>query len=70
MPLTLILRLSVLLHRSREPQPMPEFDFSYEKKQISLTFPQGWIEEHPLIQQDLELEREWLEEFKLNINWQ
>ncbi|GAA5099036.1 Ppx/GppA phosphatase family protein [Wohlfahrtiimonas larvae] len=69
-PLTLILRLSVLLHRSREPQPMPEFDFSYEKKQISLKFPQGWIEEHPLIQQDLELEREWLEEFKLDINWQ
>ncbi|MGL4675812.1 MAG: Ppx/GppA phosphatase family protein, partial [Wohlfahrtiimonas sp.] len=69
-PLTLILRLSVLLHRSRESQPMPEFDFTYEKKKITLIFPQGWIEEHPLIQQDLELEREWLEEFKLNISWQ
>ena len=68
--LTLILRLSVLLHRSRESQPLPDFDFSYEKRIITLTFPKNWLEEHPLIQQDLELERGWLEEFKLNINWQ
>lgn len=68
--LTIILRISVLLHRSREPQPMPEFDFSYDNKKISLAFPIGWIDEHPLIQQDLELEQEWLSEFKLKIEWQ
>lgn len=69
-PLTLILRLSVLLHRSREPQPLPEFEFTYEKRKVTLTFPKGWIEEHPLILQDLILEREWLEEFKLKFDWQ
>lgn len=68
-PLTLILRISVLLHRNREPQPMPDFDFTYEKKKITLTFPKNWIETHPLIQQDLEFEREWLKEFNLNIEW-
>ncbi len=68
-PLTLILRISVLLHRSRESQPLPEFDFTYHKKNITLTFPEKWMEDHPLIQQDLELEQEWLNEFNFKIEW-
>lgn len=69
-PLTLILRISVLLHRSRESQPLPEFDFTYSKKNITLTFPEKWMVDHPLIQQDLELEQEWLSEFNFKIEWQ
>ncbi|ELV07469.1 exopolyphosphatase [Wohlfahrtiimonas chitiniclastica] len=69
-PLTLILRISVLLHRSREPQPMPEFDFQYAKKKITLTFPPHWLDEHPLIQQDLQLERDWLKEAGIKIEWE
>lgn len=68
--LTLILRISVLLHRSREPQPLPDFDFNYEKNKISLAFPEGWIQAHPLILQDLEIERDWLAQSNIKIEWQ
>ena len=51
--LLLLLRLSVLLHRSRSRDPLPEFELSAAKKGLRLTFPVGWLEQHPLTQADL-----------------
>ncbi len=68
--LSLILRFSVLLHRSREPFPLPEFDFSYEKQTLKFKFPHGWLDAHPLVHQDFIEETRWLKEADFKIHWE
>jgi exopolyphosphatase/guanosine-5'-triphosphate,3'-diphosphate pyrophosphatase len=67
--LMVILRLSVLLHRGRSPQPLPEVRLSVKSRNIALELPQRWMKEHPLTLEDLEQERGYLKEagFRLTI---
>jgi exopolyphosphatase/guanosine-5'-triphosphate,3'-diphosphate pyrophosphatase len=67
--LIVILRLAVLLHRGRSPQPLPEVRLSVKSRNITLELPQRWIKEHPLTLEDLEQERAYLKEagFRLTI---
>jgi exopolyphosphatase/guanosine-5'-triphosphate,3'-diphosphate pyrophosphatase len=67
--LIVILRLAVLLHRGRSPQPLPEVRLTVKSRNITLELPQRWIKEHPLTLEDLEQERAYLKEagFRLNI---
>ncbi|HEX4242496.1 MAG TPA: exopolyphosphatase [Steroidobacteraceae bacterium] len=64
-----ILRLAVLLHRGRSPQPLPEVELAVKGRTLSLKLPQGWMKEHPLTLEDLEQERQYLKDagFRLNI---
>jgi exopolyphosphatase/guanosine-5'-triphosphate,3'-diphosphate pyrophosphatase len=64
-----ILRLAVLLHRGRSPQPLPEVDLAVKGRTLNLKLPQGWMKEHPLTLEDLEQERQYLKDagFRLNI---
>src|SRR5580693_2133964 len=55
--LIVILRLAVLLHRGRSPQPLPEVKLTVKSRNITLELPQRWIKEHPLTLEDLEQER-------------
>lgn len=55
--LSALLRLAVLLNRSRSPRPLPPISVSVEKKRILLGFPPSWLEEHALTMADLEEER-------------
>ena len=55
--LSVILRLAVLLHRGRSPQPLPEVRLGVKSRNITLELPQRWIKEHPLTLEDLEQER-------------
>jgi exopolyphosphatase/guanosine-5'-triphosphate,3'-diphosphate pyrophosphatase len=68
--LIVLLRLSVLLHRGRSPQPLPEVRLQVKGRSLSLELPQGWIKEHPLTLEDLEQERAYLKEagFRLNLH--
>lgn len=59
--LAVLLRLAVILNRSRNPSPLPEITVEAGKKSLKVTFPYGWLEEHPLTRTDLEQERTWLE---------
>jgi exopolyphosphatase/guanosine-5'-triphosphate,3'-diphosphate pyrophosphatase len=52
--LAFILRLAVLLNRGRSPGALPSIDFEGGKKSLALSFPAGWLEEHPLTEADLE----------------
>ena len=61
--LCLILRLAVLLHRSRSHKAAPEVLINAAGNRIHLTFPDGWLEEHPLSQADLKVERKQLATF-------
>jgi exopolyphosphatase / guanosine-5'-triphosphate,3'-diphosphate pyrophosphatase len=67
--LIVILRLAVLLHRGRSPQPLPEVRLTVKSRNITLELPQRWIKEHPLTLEDLEQERTYLKEagFRLTI---
>jgi exopolyphosphatase/guanosine-5'-triphosphate,3'-diphosphate pyrophosphatase len=64
-----LLRLAVLLHRGRSPQPLPEVRLIVKSRNITLELPQRWIKEHPLTLEDLEQERAYLKEagFRLTI---
>ncbi len=59
--LAVLLRLAVLLHRSRRPPPFPEPRLALNKKSLKLSFPERWLDEHPLTRADLELESTHLE---------
>jgi exopolyphosphatase / guanosine-5'-triphosphate,3'-diphosphate pyrophosphatase len=67
--LTVLLRLAVLLHRGRSPQPLPEVHLSAKGRSLVLELPQRWMREHPLTLEDLEQERLYLKEtgFRLTI---
>ena len=66
--LIVLLRLAVLLHRGRSPQPLPEVQLNVKGRSINVELPQRWMKEHPLTLEDLEQERLYLKEagFRLN----
>src|SRR5271166_4044060 len=68
--LVVLLRLAVLLHRGRSPQPLPEVQLKVKGRNLNLELPSGWMKEHPLTFEDLEQERAYLKDagFRLNLN--
>jgi exopolyphosphatase/guanosine-5'-triphosphate,3'-diphosphate pyrophosphatase len=65
--LAVLLRIAVLLHRSRVERARPRIQLAAGRRSLDLVFPKGWLEEHPLTAADLELEADYLEsvDFKL-----
>jgi exopolyphosphatase/guanosine-5'-triphosphate,3'-diphosphate pyrophosphatase len=59
--LAILLRLAVVLNRSRSPEYLPEIGVTAEKKELRLSFPDGWLEEHPLVRAGLDQEKRYLE---------
>lgn len=59
-PLTLLLRLAVLLHRGRSPVALPRIGLTARGAGLELTFPRGWLQDHPLTEADLRQEAEYL----------
>ena len=60
--LAMPLRLSVVLHRSRGPLPLPPIELTAAKNALDLRFPPEWLDEHPLTRADLETEAAYLRE--------
>ncbi len=58
--LTVILRLSVLLHRNRQEYALPDFKIKLIKSKITLEFPDNWLAQAPLTHADLIQETEHL----------
>ena len=65
--MVIILRIAVLLLRNRSHAALPEFKILIEQKDISLQFPDGWLENAPLTQADLIQEIEYLEKANFNL---
>ncbi len=59
--LALLLRLAVLLNRSRSPNAMPPISLRVTADSVSLQFVPGWLEANPLTAADLWRERILLE---------
>ena len=60
MRLCVVLRLAILLNRSRSPQILPAIEVSDDWSEMELAFPAGWTDAHPLTQADLEQEATYL----------
>jgi len=58
--LTVLLRLAITLHRSRTDQVLPPFQLLADDNRITMTLPEAWLEQHPLLQVDLAQEVEFI----------
>lgn len=58
--LVLLLRLAVLLHRTRAPDDIPPLEVTVDDETLRLRFPEGWLERHPLTLVDLQQESGFL----------
>ncbi|MCK5668814.1 MAG: Ppx/GppA family phosphatase, partial [Gammaproteobacteria bacterium] len=58
--LAIILRLAVVLNRSRSDASLPTMKFSAKNKIINIKFPQEWLNDHPLTEADLQTEADYL----------
>lgn len=54
--LCILLRLAIVLNRSRSSTALPSFNLHHEQSRMELRFPDGWLESHPLTGADLETE--------------
>lgn len=67
--LLVLLRLAVLLRRDRADVPLPEFTAQIAANQLSLRFPDGWLDAHPLTRADLNEERKHLDAANLKLEF-
>ncbi len=58
--LALLLRIAILLHRSRQASTLPDIRLTLGDSRIDLRFPPRWLDEHPLTLADLEQEAGYL----------
>jgi exopolyphosphatase/guanosine-5'-triphosphate,3'-diphosphate pyrophosphatase len=68
--LIVLLRLAVLLNRSRSPDELPQIELTPGKDLLSVHFPEGWLDRNPLTAADFEQEQSWLQArgFELKIS--
>lgn len=68
--LSLILRLSVVLHRNRHDVESPNFKITFKSGKIQIKFPDGWLMNSPLTHADLLQEASYLKSanFKLELS--
>jgi exopolyphosphatase / guanosine-5'-triphosphate,3'-diphosphate pyrophosphatase len=64
-----ILRMAVLLHRSRGPVPPPALEIEASRRKLRLQFPAGWLDLHPLTHADLEQEARYLAAIDLKLSF-
>lgn len=58
--LSVLLRLAVLLNRSRNTRPLPKLVLGARKGRLDIAFPRGWLDEHPMTKAELRSEAERL----------
>jgi exopolyphosphatase/guanosine-5'-triphosphate,3'-diphosphate pyrophosphatase len=59
--LIVLLRLAVLLNRSRSPDELPQIALRPGNDLLAVTFPPGWLDQNPLTAADLAQDRSWLQ---------
>ncbi|MCW8934134.1 MAG: exopolyphosphatase [Gammaproteobacteria bacterium] len=67
MHIAVLLRLSVIFHRSRTDNKLPEIKMQLLDNSLILKLPDQWLNEHPLTINDLEQEAEYLSVIGLNL---
>jgi len=59
--LSILLRIAIILHRSRTDSALPEIQINVEQNNVNLIFEEDWLSRHPLTQADLESEKNYLQ---------
>lgn len=67
--LSVILRLSILMNRARVGNGRLPVSFAAKGKELTMSFPPGWLEKHPLCEADLEKERQTLARSGFRMNY-
>lgn len=67
--LAVLLRLGVLLHRSRSTSARPRPRCRVRGKHLELNLPDGWLEEHPLTRVDLQAEQAFLSDMGVTLSF-
>ena len=62
-----LLRIAVLLHRSRSTEPLPPLGIRVSGATLILSLPRDWLKAHPLTAADLKQEARYLEEAGLRL---
>ena len=58
--LAILLRLACVLNRSRSPDRVCEPALTVGRRSLTLRFPEGWLDQHPLSREDLQREAAYL----------
>ncbi|HVC02799.1 MAG TPA: Ppx/GppA phosphatase family protein [Steroidobacteraceae bacterium] len=67
--LIVLLRLAVLLHRGRNPEPLPEVGLRVKGRSLALELPVRWMKDHPLTLEDLGQERQYLKDAGFRLSY-
>lgn len=67
--LSILLRIAVVLHRSRSRQPLPTLQASATDTCLKLVFPTGWLIAHPLTLADLTQEADYLKKAGVDLQY-
>jgi len=70
MRLCILLRIAVLLNRSRSDSAVPEIKINAGKNSLALEFPGSWLQDHPLTLTDLETEADYLHAIKFDLRFE
>jgi len=67
--LAVVLRLAVAMQRARSDEPLPRLGLKAAERKLTIRFPAGWLDDHPLVEADLTEEAGFLEAagFRLRI---
>jgi exopolyphosphatase/guanosine-5'-triphosphate,3'-diphosphate pyrophosphatase len=58
--LVVLMRLAVVVHRSRSSKSVTEIPATFHKQAVNLVLPEGWLDKHPMTRADLGVEKEYL----------
>ncbi len=67
--LIVLLRLAVLLHRSRSDRQTPNIQVTATSNSIKLNFPDDWLKQHPLTKADLKAEKKQLADVDIKLKF-
>ncbi|MEM9622743.1 MAG: exopolyphosphatase, partial [Pseudomonadota bacterium] len=65
--MVVLLRLAVVLNRSRSHDSLPHINAEASKHKLALSFPESWLAEHPLTRVDLQQEAQYLKTVDINL---
>jgi exopolyphosphatase/guanosine-5'-triphosphate,3'-diphosphate pyrophosphatase len=66
-PISLLLRIAVLLNRGRSTVPLPPIKLTARADSLELRFPPDWLDDHPLTVADLQVEIEHLKDLGVRL---
>ena len=67
--LAVLLRLGVLLHRSRSASARPRPRCRAHGNRLELSFPKGWLDDHPLTRVDLQAEQAFIADVGISLSF-